>query len=163
MAVRVDEEVVIPRRQWYQLIDIFTRIDELLEVLVKEVDYTNRLLSRLVGIPPPPPTIPTPVIEVPPVTTVEVALNNRYKVFNLDLSIPRKDEPLGIRDLGVVANCATVVRMDSPAYWRRNDPRTGDLEELRLGYEVYNFRIEELYITNEAGEGYLTIVIEWRE
>jgi len=161
MSVRVDEEIVIPKRQWYQLIDIFTRIDELLEILVKEVNYTNTLLSRLVGAPPRPPV--EVIVPTPPITTVEIALNNRYKVFNLDLSIPRKDEPLGIRDLGVTVNCATVTRLDSPAYWRRNDPVVGDLEELRLGYEVYGFEIHELYITNEAGTGYLTIVVEWRE
>lgn len=60
MTVRVDGEVRIPEHKWYQLIDVFTRIDEELEVLIKQVDYTNRLLataiSAITGIPIPPTT-----------------------------------------------------------------------------------------------------------
>jgi hypothetical protein len=94
---------------------------------------------------------------------VEEAQTNRYKVYKLDLSKARDNEPLGISDLDVVAKSATVTRLDSPAYWRRNDPNTGDMEELSAGYHISNFEIRELFITNSAGSGYLTIVIEWRE
>jgi hypothetical protein len=155
MSVKVDGEILIPQHRWYQLHDIFTRIDEQLEVLIKQVDRTNRLLegiSKALGVP----TVPTVV------TRVEEALNNRYKVYKLDLSIARADEPLGIRDLGVVAKSATVTRLDSPASFRRNDPITGELEELSVGYHIDNFEIEELYVTNAVGTGYLTIVVEWR-
>jgi hypothetical protein len=55
-----------------------------------------------------------------------------------------------------------VVRCDSTAYWRRNSERN-DLEELSTGYSVENFEIHELYITNPAGTGNLTILVEWRE
>jgi hypothetical protein len=106
--------------------------------------------------------MPTPIEVKAPPSVVSMALNNRYKVFKLDLSVERKDVPLGLRDIGVVANSATVVRMDSPAFWRRNDPVTGDLEELSVGYHIRDFAIEELYITNSPGTGYLTIVVEWR-
>jgi len=161
MTVRTNGETEIPPHKWYQLLDIFTRIDEQLEVLIKQIDYTNSLLRSILtslgGIAPP--TIP----EIAVTTKVETALNNRYKVFTLDLSVPRTDVPLGILDLGVVANTATVVRLDSPAYWRRNDPKTGDLEELSEGYVIENYEIRELYITNPAGAGYLTVVVEWRE
>jgi hypothetical protein len=160
MTVRVDGEVAIPAHRWYQLIDLFTRIDEQLEVLIKLQDRTNRLLESLVtslgGITPPPAGMPA-------VVQVEDVLNNRYKVYRLDLSIPRSNVPLGLRDIGVVARCATVTRMDSPAYWRRNDPSTGELEELSVGYHIDDFAIEELYITNNTGSGYLTVVVEWRE
>jgi len=163
VTVRTDGEVRIPEHKWYQLIDAFTRIDEELEVLIKQVDYTNALLRSILtaigGIAPPTITFP----EMPVATRVEIAPNNKYKVFKLDLSVPRTDEPLGIMDIGVLVNTATVVRMDSPAYWRRNDPRTGDLEELSVGYRVSNFQIRELYITNPAGSGYLTVIVEWRE
>jgi hypothetical protein len=163
VTVRTDGEVRIPEHKWYQLIDAFTRMDEELEVLIKQVDYTNALLRSILtalgGIAPSTITVP----ETPVVTRVEIVPNNRYKVFKLDLSVPRTDEPLGILDMGVLVNTATVVRMDSPAYWRRNDPRTGDLEELSVGYHVNNFQIRELYITNPVGSGYLTVIVEWRE
>ena len=172
--VRVDGVVEIPAHKWYEFIDVFTRIDELLEIISKQIDYTNSLLRAIATalgayVPPAPaPTTPeiTPMpmpieVKAPP-SVVSLALNNRYRVFKLDLSVERKDIPLGLRDIRIVANSATVVRMDSPAYWRRNDPTTGDLEELSVGYHIKNFAIEELFITNPPGTGYLTIVVEWR-
>jgi hypothetical protein len=164
MSVKVDGVVEIPRHQWYQFIDIFTRMDELLETLSKQIDYTNQLLEGIakslgVAVKPPEVTLTPPT----PITIVEEALNNRYKVFSLDLSKAREDEPLGLRGLGIIAKSAVVTELGSTAYWRRNDPRTGDLEKLYTGYRVDNFTIEELYITNPAGTGYLTIVVEWRE
>jgi len=166
MSVRVDGEAEVPPHRWYQVLDALTRIDELLEVLVKQVDYANSLLRSILAAlggvaPPAPPVVVTP--PAPAVATVQVALNNRYKVFTLDLSVPRSNVPLGILDLGVVVTDVTVTRMDSPAYWRRNDPVTGDLEELDVGYRVSGFEIRELYITNPPGAGYLTVVVEWRE
>jgi hypothetical protein len=159
--VKVDGYVEIPRHQWHQLLDLFTRIDEQLEVIIRQLDYTNRLLegiARSLGaVARPPEVAPAPV------TLVEEAPCNRYKVFKLDLSKARDNEPLGLSDLGVVARSAVVTRLDSPAYWRRNDPTTGDLEELYTGYRVENFEIRELYISNPPGTGYLIIVVEWRE
>jgi hypothetical protein len=164
MSVKVDGVVEIPKHQWYQFTDIFTRIDEQLEVLIKQIDYTNKLLEGIAkalgaAVRPPTEVVPAP----PPVTTVEEALNNRYKVFKLDLSVARNNEPLGLSDLGIIVKSAVVTRLDSPASWRRNDPTTGEPEELYTGYRVDNFAIEELYITNDVGTGYLTIVVEWRE
>jgi hypothetical protein len=169
--VRVDGVVEIPAHKWYEFIDVFTRIDELLETISKQIDYTNRILRAIavsmgVYIPSPETAqeeiMPTPIEVKAPLSVVSLALNNRYRVFKLDLSVERKDVPLGLRSIGVVANSATVVRMDSPAFWRRNDPVTGDLEELSVGYHIRDFAIEELYITNSPGTGYLTIVVEWR-
>jgi hypothetical protein len=147
------------------LFDFLTRLDEQLESMIKLQMKTNELLegiAKALGAIKPPAeevtlTPPTPV------TIVEEALNNRYKVFSLDLSKAREDEPLGLRDLGIIAKSAVVTELGSTAYWRRNDPRTGDLEKLYTGYRVDNFTIEELYITNPAGTGFLTIVVEWRE
>jgi hypothetical protein len=157
MSVKVDGEVLIPRHQWYQLLDIFTRMDEQLEVMIKLQDRTNRLLESIARSLGAMPTAPTAV------TVVEEALNNRYKVFKLDLSIARDNQPLGLSDMGIVAKSVTVTRLDSPASWRRNDPILGEVEELSVGYHVSNFEIRELFITNAAGTGYLTIVLEWRE
>jgi len=98
-----------------------------------------------------------------PTAVIQPALNNRYRVYSFDLSTARDNAPVGLRDIGVVANTATVTKLESPAYWRRNDPTTGELEELYTGYRVENFQIEELYITNPEGTGKLIIVVEWRE
>jgi hypothetical protein len=166
-TVTVDGEVQIPQHRWYQLLDLFTRVDEELELMIKLQDRTNKLLEALISAlgALPPPQI-TPEIQVtapaPAVSTVAPAMNNRYKVFTLDLSVARTNQPLGLTDMGIVANYAVVVQMDSQAYWRRNDPVTGDLEKLSLGYTVENFEIRELYITNDAGSGSLVILIEWR-
>jgi len=169
--VRVDGVAEIPAHKWYEFIDYFTRMDELLETISKQIDLTNRILRAIavsMGVYIPSPEVareefmPTPIEVKAPPSVVSLALNNRYRVFKLDLSVERKDIPLGLRDIGVVANSATVVRMDSPAYWRRNDPTTGDLEELSVGYHIKDFAIEELFITNPPGTGYLTIVVEWR-
>jgi hypothetical protein len=80
--VKVDGYVEIPRHKWYQIEDIFTRIDEELEVLIKQIDYSNRLLEDAVRAlnsiassiqqivppaptPPPPPQAPGKVISLP--------------------------------------------------------------------------------------------------
>jgi hypothetical protein len=70
--VKVDGYIEIPRHKWYQIEDIFTRIDEELEVLIKQIDYSNRLLENAVSllnsiassiqqIVPPAPAPPTPI------------------------------------------------------------------------------------------------------
>ena len=166
-TVSVDGEVQIPQHKWYQFIDTLTRVDEELELMIRLQDRTNKLLEALISVlgALPPPQV-TPEIQVtapaPAVSTVAPAMNNRYKVFTLDLSVARKDVPLGLIDQGIVANYAVVVQMDSQAYWRRNDPNIGDLEKLSIGYTVENFEIRELYITNDVGSGSLVILIEWR-
>jgi hypothetical protein len=167
-TVTVDGEVQIPQHKWYQFLDALTRVDEELELMIKLQDRTNKLLEALIsslGALPPPQV--TPEIQVtapaPAISTVAPVMNNRYKVFTLDLSIARTNQPLGLIDQGIVANYAVVVQMDSQAYWRRNDPVTGDLEKLSLGYTIENFEIKELYITNDAGSGSLVILIEWRQ
>jgi len=90
----------------------------------------------------------------------QLSINKRYKVFNLDLSTARTGAPIGLRDLGIVANTATVLRADSTAYWHRNSP-LNDPEELAEGYTIENFNINEIYITNAAGAGSLSILVEY--
>jgi hypothetical protein len=47
--VRTNGLTPIPEHRWYQLIDNLTRMDELLELLCKQVDLTNKLLSQMIG------------------------------------------------------------------------------------------------------------------
>jgi len=132
------------------LIRLLSRLDE----LINRLDELIKVLSAR----PAPAAVPV----APAVTPIEIPPNNRYRVFYFDLEKPRTNEPVGLSEQGIVARCASVVRCDSPAYWRRNSP-DGDLEELSAGYCVDNFEIRELYITNPAGVGRLAVVVEWRE
>jgi hypothetical protein len=137
----------------YEYVVSLIRLQSQLEELIRKLDELITALSKQTALAPYVPTV---------VPQVEISPNNRYKLFTLDLSIARTNEPLGLADQGIVARCATVVRCDSTAYWRRNSERN-DLEELSLGYTVENFEIQELYITNPVGRGSLAIVVEWRE
>jgi len=91
--VKVDGYVEIPRHKWYQIEDIFTRIDEELEVLIKQIDYSNRLLGRAVDLlseiassiqqiapPPPAPAPPTP----PPPQAPGKVISLPFKVMPID-------------------------------------------------------------------------------
>ena len=56
--------IPIPEEKWYQFLDKFTRIDELLETVIKELQLTNELLKIIAtgrGVVPAPtlPTVPT--------------------------------------------------------------------------------------------------------
>jgi len=137
----------------YEYVVSLMRLQSQLEELIRKLDELITALSKPTALAPYIPTA-VPQVEIPP--------NNRYRLFTLDLSIARTNEPLGLADRGIVARCATVVRCDSTAYWRRNSERN-DLEELSPGYTVENFEIQELYITNPVGRGSLVIVVEWRE
>jgi len=143
--------------------ELLAEISRRLAEVSNKLDRVVSLLEGLVATPVTAPATTPVATPTTSVTMVEEAPCNRYKVFKLDLSVERNNEPLGLRDLGIVARSAVVTRLDSAASWRRNDPVTGDVEELYTGYRVDNFEIEELYITNPAGSGFLTIVVEWRE
>jgi len=70
--VRVDGTVEIPAHKWYEFIDVFTRIDELLETISKQIDYTNSLLRAIataLGAYVPPAPSPE-VVSLAPLTAV---------------------------------------------------------------------------------------------
>jgi hypothetical protein len=106
VTVRVDGEVRIPEHKWYQLLDYFTRIDEQLEVLIKQVDYTNKLLrsiaTAVTGLPvvqapaPPQPQAPAPLAApVLAKTDTITVTSDRYQElltsFDLVLITPDSD------------------------------------------------------------------------
>jgi len=148
--VRTDELEQIPKQK---LFDRLTRIDEELEIISKQLDKIIKLLEGTTG------GAKTQIVP-------SRVINNRYKVFELDLTKARNNEPLGIeKSLGVVINTVTVTRLDDKAYWRRNDTN-GDLEELNPGYEIKDYEIRELYVTNPASGtagATMKVVVEWRE
>lgn len=141
------EYVLIPKQRWYQLHDIFTRMDTQLEILLKQVDYSNKLLER----------IATAKI------TVEAPINNRYWIFTVDLSEAHSDAPLGIMsEIQKKVNYAVVLQCDNPASWKRNSI-SGPSESLSVGYTVESFELSELYVTNSATLGELKVLVEWQE
>jgi hypothetical protein len=88
--VKVDGYVRIPERAWYHVIDFLTRMDEQLEVLIKQLDYTNKQLEQAVyllgmiaearAVAPPAPAPPTPIPGPPiPTPTKVIALPFRVK------------------------------------------------------------------------------------
>jgi hypothetical protein len=65
--VKADGYVKIPEHKWYQVLDAFTRIDEELEVLIKQVDYSNKLLATIAAALTGQPVSPTPTPTAPTV------------------------------------------------------------------------------------------------
>jgi hypothetical protein len=49
-TVRVDGIVEIPPHKWYEVFDKLSRVDDLLEILIKQVDYTNRLIESILSV-----------------------------------------------------------------------------------------------------------------
>ncbi|MEM2163684.1 MAG: hypothetical protein QXR62_04590 [Candidatus Bathyarchaeia archaeon] len=103
-------------------------------------------------------------IQVPTVIIAQPALNNRRKVFTIDLSIARANEPLGIlrETEGHNLNTLTCLKCDGTLYIRVNTD-VGDLEPVSTGYKIENFDIYEVYLTNVAQSGEAIFVGEWRE
>ena len=153
--VRIDGEAEIPKHKWYEVLDKLSRVDDLLELLVKQADLANRYLERLAG---------GGVIEVPEPRPIVIRREraNRYAIFEIDLSEARQYEQLGLKEKGIVATGMSVIRVDSPFYFRIND-KSFDLIEASVGMELSDFEIQEVYITNSAGAGYGKIWFEWRE
>jgi len=148
------EEFEIPKEKWYHIIDRLTRIDEQLEVLIR---INEAILKHISSI------RLEKKIELTPVLITRRQFNNRYWTFEVDLSEAHTDYPIGIREtIGRPVNFACVIRLDSPASWKRNS-KGNPLEELSVGYTVEDFEIEELYITNDASTGKLVVLVEWIE
>jgi hypothetical protein len=45
--VRVDGIAEIPEHKWYEIFDKLSRVDDLLEILIKQLDYTNSLIEGI--------------------------------------------------------------------------------------------------------------------
>jgi len=47
--VKINGVVEIPTHKWYEVFDKLSRVDDLLEILIKQVDYTNRLIESVLS------------------------------------------------------------------------------------------------------------------
>jgi len=137
------------------LCDVVTLLKAIYEKMDK-LDMRLKAIEQSIGAIPQ----PAPVV-------VRFPYNTQYKVFDLDLTTARTDEPLGITSVtgGNPVNFAIVLRCDDTAYWKRNSVQA-DPEELSLGYTIENYEVHELYISNPASvlvNSRLKILVEWRE
>jgi len=151
--VRTDGEEEIPPHRWFEVLDKLSRVDDLLDLIVKEISLTNKLLEQLLAK-------PTVILPPPIISQLLLVPNNRSKVHTFDLTTAHNDKELGIG--GMKVNHAIVLKCDSPCTWKRNS-KTVDAEDLSVGYSIENYEITELYITNAAGAGQLKVLVEWRE
>jgi len=126
-----------------------------LDVLINRME---RLIAAITGKPLPD--------EKPPVIMVEQALlNNRYYIFEKDLSVVRADEALGIQELVKkhgVEHCRymTILALPAALQYKVND--TGaPAADASLGEEL-EFEITEIYLTNAALAGTAKIWVEFR-
>jgi len=100
-----------------------------------------------------------PPSEVTPLLVQEIK-NSEYKNLPLDTSIVRNNAPLGLRDMGIVADTMTILAVGGGFQYRLNKP-TNDLTTAVLGLQETEFEIEEVYITNVAVVGTAIIRVNW--
>lgn len=126
-----------------------------------EADIKNLLLTLPTMFPPIPPVITTPSGTITPMLTQEIK-NKEYKNYIIDLSTARTiPAPLGIRDLGVVADTMSVIKAEASFDYRINKP-TNDPTPAEKGFVEDQFEIEEVYITNAAAAGKQAIIrVNW--
>jgi len=91
--VKVDGYVKIPKHEWHHLSDYLTRVDEQLEVMIKQLDYANKQLEQIVymlGTIAKTCTvaIPTPI---PPITMPGPPVPTQGKV----VALPFRAKPIG--------------------------------------------------------------------
>ena len=135
------------------MLDHFTRIDDLLRETNKKLDKLYEAILRLQLVKP-------TEAKLPPVT-VEFPIDDGYDILSFDLSESRTDEPAGLRKRGLTVYNLTVLRCDGTAYIRLNSKANKQIE-CKPGLKISNFRIEEIYVTNSPASGFLEIFISWR-
>jgi len=141
--------------------DVLVKIAELLALILEKLDQIGERLG-VPAVPPVPPAVPA----LPPVIITEPRCNNRYKIFEIDLTTAHTDQPLGILDLlkkhGVLyANFMVVLAAPSPFAYKVNSVGA-DLTDAVVGEEWEYFEITEVYVTNAAGAGKGEIHVEFR-
>lgn len=127
------------------------------QVELGAIEELSKLLKPM-GVPKAPKAV-APKPELTPVLVQEIK-NSQYKNFDLDTSVARTDEPLGLRDMGIVADSITILAVGGGFSYRLNS-RTNDLTTAVLGLSETEFEIEEIYITNAAVAGTAIIRVNW--
>ena len=112
----------------------------------------QEIIDRLAAVAPEipvPPGVPPPTIIV-----TEPRRNNRYHIFDLDLTAVHTDEPIGVKSLveGLGAKFATymtVILLPGALTYKINDKAAPSCDAV-VGDEWEEFEIEEIYYSNTA-------------
>ena len=142
----------------------FIIIANRLDVLINRIE---RLISATTGVPID--ELPTTIEVIAPPPEVVISqpmLPNRYKLFRIDLSVVRADEPLGLADLlaGVgqpYASYMSIITVPAAFTFKLNSTDM-DAIDAAVGLEQENFEITEIFVTNAALAGTALINVEYR-
>jgi len=140
------------------MLDHFTRIDDLLRETNKKLDKLYEAILRLQLVKPPPEGV-----ELPPVV-VRFPINTAYDVLEFDLTTARTDEPVGLRKRGITVYGLTVLRCDDEASIKLNSKAMPSIP-CSVGMQITDFKINEIFVTNPASStsgAKLVLYIEWR-
>jgi len=113
------------------------------------VDALAKTIPKM-GIPPKVKVKPQP--DEIPLYLGQLMKDLYYRNIIIDLSVAHTDEPLGLRDAGIVADTMTVISLTALASfsYRINSPSNDSTTVTTAGWQETEFEIEELYITNAA-------------
>jgi len=109
--------------------------------------------------PPKPPRAGLLPDEITPVLVQEIK-NSQYKNLSFSTGVARTDEPLGLRDMGIVADSMTILAIGGGFTYKINKP-SNDSTTAVVGLQETEFEIEEVYITNAAVAGTAQIRVNW--
>ena len=123
----------------------------------------QEIIDKLAAIAP---EIPVPPVVPPTVIVTEPKRNNRYHIFETDLTKAHTDEVLGIKDLVEkydvkFVTYMTVVAVPSAFSYKMNS-KEASVCEAAVGDEWKDFEIEEIYYSNAAAAGTGKIHVEFR-
>ena len=117
-------------------------------------------IIRPMKAPPPPRAIPPP----PELraTLVQQILNKEYKNFTFvtNPAVPWVDHPLGLRDMGMVADTMSVIALGGGFDYKLNRP-SNDPTPAAAGMSETEFEIEEIYVTTPALAGTAIVRVNW--
>ena len=112
------------------------------------------------------PEIPVGVPPVPTIVITEPRRNNRYHIFEIDLSKAHTDEPIGVQELVKVHGvkfCTYMTVLAAPsAFTYKINAKEASVCTAVIGDEWVEFEIEEIYYSNAAAAGTGRIHVEFR-
>lgn len=132
------------------------------------IEKLQEIIDKLSAIAPEIPVGVPPALVVPPPTVIvtEPKRNNRYHIFDIDLTDAHTDEPLGIQELVKVHDvkfCTYMTILAVPsAFTYKINAKEASVCDAVVGDEWYEFEIEEIYITNTVGTGTGRVHVEFR-
>jgi len=107
---------------------------------------------------PPQPTKGTVPSTVVPTLTQEIK-NKLYKNISFSTAVGVTDAPLGLRDMGIVADTMTILALGGGFTYKMNSPANDATTASAVGQQEIDFEIEEIYVTGlGAGTGQIRVM-----